>query len=144
MTPEEIALVRAGAEALRPNLSAVAQDFYRRLFAADPELRTMFTSDPVLQREKFADELEAIVSSIERFDDFIDRTRLLGARHAGYGVRFRHYGEVREALFGAFAAALGAGWTAETERAWRRAYDMIAEAMLLGSAPTRPQRTWPA
>ncbi|MBB5867841.1 hemoglobin-like flavoprotein, partial [Allocatelliglobosispora scoriae] len=95
MTPEEVELVRSGAEALRPHLPVVAQDFYRRLFAADPALRTMFTSDPVLQQEKFADELDTIVGSIARFDEFLDRTRLLGARHAGYGVRFRHYGEVR-------------------------------------------------
>lgn len=144
MTPEQMALVSDSARALRSQLPAVARDFYRRLFAADPGLQAMFTDDPVLQQEKFADELDAIVGSLTRFDEFLQRTRLLGARHAGYGVRYGHYGEVRRALLDAFAEALGLGWTPELQEAWGSAYDMVAEAMMLGSAPARPGPVWPA
>lgn len=104
------------------------------MFSAEPGLRVMFTNDPVLQRQKFADELTAILDSITNFDEFLHRTRLLGARHAGYGVRSPHYEQVRDALFGSFAAELGNTWTPDTEHAWGSAYDMVAEAMMLGAA----------
>lgn len=138
MTPEQVAIVSTSADALRTRMGAVVDDFYRRLFAADPGLRGMFTSDPVRQRQKFVDEFEAIVDSIATFDEFLQRTRLLGARHAGYGVRTGHYQQVRTALFEAFGAALGARWTPEVDAAWRTAYDLVAEAMMLGASPARP------
>lgn len=46
MTPEQVALVTTTAQHLIPRLDAVAEDFYRRLFSAEPGLRVMFTNDP--------------------------------------------------------------------------------------------------
>ncbi|MFJ5231432.1 globin domain-containing protein [Kitasatospora sp. NPDC088391] len=141
MTPEQIDLVTASVTVLRPRLPEVADSFYRRLFAEHPEVRPLFTGDQDRLRLKFADELDAIVQTIPDFAGFLDRTRSLGTRHAEYRVRAEHYAHVRTALLAALAEAVGPqGWTPETAAAWRLAYDMTAEAMMLGAAHRAPRR----
>jgi hemoglobin-like flavoprotein len=46
MTPEQIGLVEASLDRVRPRPDAVASDFYARLFAAHPELAALFSGDP--------------------------------------------------------------------------------------------------
>ncbi|MBO4208259.1 globin domain-containing protein [Micromonospora echinofusca] len=132
MSPEQVALVRDSVRAMGPRMDAVADEFYRRVFARDPSLRAMFAGDLVTQRRKFADELQAIVTAIPDIGAFLDRARLLGARHSGYGVRTGHYRQFRDLLLETFAAELGDAWTEELAVAWHRAYDMVAEAMMMG------------
>jgi hypothetical protein len=45
-------------------------------------------------------------------------------------VQTRHYRSVGEALVGALAAHLAPDWTPAVERAWRRAYNLVAEIMM--------------
>jgi hemoglobin-like flavoprotein len=134
MTPEQIAAVERTLVAARPVMDAVAADFYRRLFAADPRTEAMFTTDPARQREKFVAELEDIMLAIRNHELFLRRARMLGARHAEYGVRAAHYRLVGTALLVALGAALGRAWTGEVETAWRLAYNLTAEAMMAGAA----------
>ncbi|WP_171074142.1 globin domain-containing protein [Nonomuraea basaltis] len=140
MIPEQVTIVTRGIAELRPRLEEIADDFYRRLFDRHPELWPLFPTDISVQRRKFADELEMIVRAIPDFGSFAERARHLGARHAGYGVRVAHYAHVRAVLFEVIAAALGDGWTEEAEAAWRSAYNLITEAMLLGGAPPAGRR----
>jgi nitric oxide dioxygenase len=131
VTPDQIALVEATLAAL--DLEALAADFYRLAFAAEPALLTMFVNDPVAQRDRFAIELEEIVSSIRSIDDFSPRVRALGVRHGHYGVRSAHYRLMGDALLASLASALGERWTSEVEEAWRLAYNLTAETMMLGA-----------
>jgi hemoglobin-like flavoprotein len=140
MTPEQVALVARTLEAVRRDLDAVAGDFYRRLFLADPTLTKLFKTDPALQRAKFAAELETIMSSIRRHEEFLARASSLGARHIAYGVRASHYRTVGVALLEAIGLALGEAWTGEVEQAWRLAYNLTAEAMMAGAADAA--RAW--
>jgi hemoglobin-like flavoprotein len=130
MTPGQIALVEETLAAV--DRDSLADDFYRRAFAADPLLATMFTTDPALQRARFAAELEEIVRSIRTHAAFDARVRALGARHRDYGVRSAHYQLMGEALRAALAAALGDAWTDEVADAWALAYNLTAETMMLG------------
>lgn len=141
MTPEQIALVQDSAGRIHERLAEVTSGFYRRLFAANPELRTMFPLDLVLQEQKFADELDTIVRAIPDFPRFLHQVRALGARHAGYGTRVTHYAEVRKALLQSLADTLGPEWTTDVEEAWQAAYDMVAEVMMLGGATTAVRPT---
>lgn len=128
MTPEQVAMVQRTTERLRPRLDDVADDFYRRLFGARPEVRPMFPDDLTAQRRKFTDELTAIVAAIPDFGRFRTRAAELGSRHLGYGVRPSHYAPVRESLIAALAAA-DPDWDEPTQAAWRSAYDLVAELM---------------
>jgi hemoglobin-like flavoprotein len=138
MTPEEIALVEETLAAVRPDMGRVAAAFYDRLFAADPSLRELFTSDPEHQQRTFARELDAIMSSIRDHDRFVAEASELGARHRGYGVRDAHYGRAEEPLLGALAEALGPSWTPSVADAWRQAYHLTVEAMRAGGVTSDP------
>ena len=138
MTPEQVDLVRAGMAQLSPHSDELAGAFYRRLFAARPDLRTMFPADLSAQRLKFAAELEAIVLAIPDFGSFVRRVRDLGARHREYGVAAAHYAVVREALLGALGERLGDAWTDDMEASWRQAYDLVSETMMLGASGAEP------
>jgi nitric oxide dioxygenase len=128
MTPEQIAIVETTAASLV--LDDLAADFYRRAFDGDPALADMFTTDPVVQRARFAAELVVIVTSIRRHDAFLVATEALGRRHRGYGVRAAHFRLMGDALIAALEAALGPAWTVEAEHAWRLAYNLTAETMM--------------
>jgi hemoglobin-like flavoprotein len=138
MTPEQIVLVEESLGSL--DLDALTADFYRRAFAATPALSAMFTSDPRVQRERFAAELNEIVRSIRSLDSFSSRVRALGVRHHGYGVGAAHYRLMGEALVASLAAALGADWNQEVEDAWILAYKLTSETMMMGAAEDRPVR----
>jgi nitric oxide dioxygenase len=135
MTPAQIAAVEDTIAAL--DLDQLAVDFYRRAFAADPELAAMFTTDPATQRRRFAAELAAIVGSIHDLDAFLPAAAQLGARHRDRGVRAAHYRMMGEVLQASLAAALGDRWTGEVEEAWCVAYNLISEAMRTGSLARR-------
>ena len=136
MTPEQIALVETTLGSL--DLDAVAADFYRRAFAGTPALSAMFTSDPRVQRERFAAELSEIVRSIHSLDGFAPRVRALGVRHRGYGVSAAHYRLMGGALLASLAAALDEEWSPELEEAWVLAYNLTAETMMMGAAEEPP------
>jgi nitric oxide dioxygenase len=132
MTPEQISLVEATlGNGL--DLDAVAADFYRRLFAADPATGALFSADPDVQRQKFAAELEAICRSIRRHPDFLASAAALGARHRAEGVEAAHYRAAGPPLLDALAAGLGDRWTPDVADAWRLAYHLTVEAMTIGS-----------
>ena len=101
------------------------------LWGLAPEVRSMFPDDLVAQRQKLVDELTAIVAAVADLGALVARTAPLGARHVAYGVEPDHYELVGEALLAALAEVLGDGWDPATEEAWRYAYDLVAETMLL-------------
>lgn len=135
MTPEQVSLVQDSMERLKPRMANTADGFYRLLFERHPELRPMFPEDLSRQRVKFANELETIVRAIPDFSAFLHHARHLGARHGGYGVRVGHYALVRAVLLEVIAGELGDTWTPEVAAAWAAAYDVITEAMLMGTEP---------
>ncbi len=135
MTPSQVAMVSSTVQDV--DLDALVADFYRRAFAADPEVAAMFTSDPEIQRQRFALELQTIVGSIADLDEFCSAAAALGARHRGYGVRARHYRTMGDALLASLAAGLGDGWTPAVEEAWTLAYSLISESMLAGALEGR-------
>jgi nitric oxide dioxygenase len=135
MTPEQLDLVRSSYAALGDERRAVARDFYRRLFAADPAVEELFSYDADVMATKFSDELAAIVEAIVSFDVFASRLQDLAARHVGYGVQTRHYRLVGDALVAALAAALAPQWDDTLDAAWRTAYNLVAEVMMAYSSP---------
>jgi hemoglobin-like flavoprotein len=131
VTPAQIALVEQSLASL--DLDTLAVDFYERAFAADHELSRMFTTDPAVQRVRFVAELDEIVGSIQSLEAFAARACSLGERHRGYGVHAAHYRLMGDALLGGLAAGMGEGWTADLDEAWRLAYNLTAEPMMMGA-----------
>ena len=141
MTPEQITLVQSSFERVGPELPALATRFYQELFARDPDLRALFTTDMALQKVRFAEKLSEIVRAFPRLDELLAHTRALGARHVGYGVRVADYQTVGDALVAALGAILSDSFDSQTREAWLIAYNLVAETMLEGAASARPIRT---
>jgi hemoglobin-like flavoprotein len=131
---QQVAVLEQSRAALRPVIRAVVADFYRRLFAADPSLRALFSSDPMVLQAKFVAELDALVDGARHPDLLAQRYRALGVRHVRYGTLAEHFEPVRRALLEAMAAALGSRWTADVADAWGAAYELLTELMLQGAA----------
>ncbi len=135
MTPEQIALVQRSYRELidHGQTDALAVRFYERLFAGDPAVEALFSTDPVVQRAKFVDELGAIVWAISNLTTLLERTHELGARHVDYGVVSSQYRGVGDALLGALADVEGDGFGPELLEAWTMAYNLVAETMMHGA-----------
>ena len=111
MTPEDVARVVDTAEMVHEDTVLVAR-FYELLFERHPELRTMFPADMTELHHRFVTEIEAFARAMPTLTEVESRATLLGARHAGYGVRVAHYPFVRDALLDALEEQLGARFTA--------------------------------
>ena len=133
MSPEEIVLVEATMADLEDALPLLAAAFYRQLFTAAPEARAMFSTDLVVQGEKFSTMLSYLVRSLRQWAVLEPASRDNGRRHAGYGVTLEHYEIAGVSLLAALAEVSGPGWDDATERAWRSAYELLAELMLSGA-----------
>jgi hemoglobin-like flavoprotein len=138
MTPEQITLVQSSFDRLGPQLPTLATRFYQELFARNPALRSLFTTDMAEQKVRFSRKLTEIVWAMPRLAELLTHTRALGARHVGYGVRVADYRTVGDALLAALAAVLGDSFDTPTREAWILAYNLVAETMLEGAAAARP------
>jgi len=138
MTPEQITLVQSSFDRLGPQLPTLATQFYQELFARNPALRSLFTTDMAEQKVRFSRKLTEIVWAMPRLAELLTHTRALGARHVGYGVRVADYRTVGDALLAALAAVLGDSFDTPTREAWILAYNLVAETMLEGAAAARP------
>ena len=136
MTPEDVERVVGTAEMVHEDTAFVAR-FYELLFERHPELRAMFPADMTEQHHRFVTEIEAFARAMPRLTEVESRATLLGARHAGYGVRVAHYPFVRDALLDALGEQLGDRFTPEHRQSWARAYNLLAEIMMESRPPVR-------
>ena len=133
MNLDQSTLVKEAFRLASPRLDEGAQRLYADLFSHHPELRPLFASDLTSQRAKLADELAAIVDALDHLGELVGRTTELGVRHAGYGVAPEHYELVGESLRRALGAVLGDRYDTDVDTAWRLAYNLVAETMVLGA-----------
>jgi hemoglobin-like flavoprotein len=136
MTPEDVDRVVATAELVHEDTALIAR-FYEVLFERNPELRAMFPDDMTEQHHRFVTEIEAFARAMPELTEVESRATMLGARHAGYGVRVAHYPLVREALLDVLAEQLGESFSSAHRQSWERAYNLLAEIMMESRPPVR-------
>ena len=129
MNAEQVRLVRESFEKVVPIADAAAALFYGRLFDLDPSLESLFKGDMVEQGRKLMQMIGVAVKGLDRLEQVLPAVRVLGARHAGYGVRERHYDTVGRALIWTLKKGLGDDFTPETEAAWAETYAALAGVM---------------
>ena len=61
--------------------------------------------------------------------------RVLGQRHAGYGVAAGHFAPVGAALIWTLEKGLGEAFTADVKAAWVEVYGVLSHAMIAGMEP---------
>jgi methyl-accepting chemotaxis protein len=130
----DVAALETSLDLLTPRGSELMDQFYARLFAAEPSVRPLFPADMTNQKHKFLATLVLLRWSLRDLEALSPQLRGLGARHAGYGARPEHYPIVARALIEAMAALGGEAFTDHHERAWRAVLSTIAGLMLEGAA----------
>lgn len=129
MRPEEKQLLRSSLGTLLSDADAAASVFYTHLFAREPSLRALFTSNLREQGHKFTQMLAATLASIDSLDSVVPLLWLMGKRHRGYGVTPAHYDVVEVALFAMLEQRLGEDFTPEVRAAWAALYSLMASTM---------------
>ena len=117
-----------------PRGEELMDEFYARLFAAAPGVRTLFPRDMQTQKTMLLSALALLRKSLRDLDAIVPTLRKLGACHVAYGARPEHYPVVGSVLIGSMAAIAGPAWTPEYEQAWVAAFEIVAGTMLEGAA----------
>ena len=129
MNARQIELVQASWRQVAPVADDAASLFYNRLFDMDPSLKSLFRGDMKEQGRKLMSMMTFVVGSLTRLESIVPAVQGLGRRHAGYGVKERHYATVESALIWTLKQGLGAAFSKEVEEAWRTAYGVLATTM---------------
>ena len=133
MNPQQIELVRNSFALVQPIGPQAAALFYDNLFEADPALRPLFKGNMAHQGERLMGMIGRAVGLLGQPEALMPVLRLLGARHAGYGVVDAHYETVGGALLKTLDQGLGEAFTPDVRQAWTDLYGVISGTMLEGA-----------
>jgi nitric oxide dioxygenase len=133
MNTQQIELVQASFEKVRPIADQAAETFYQRLFEIAPHYQHMFKNNMKKQGAMLMSTLGLAVGSLNDLEKILPAVQALGRRHAGYGVTAEHYQPVAEAFLWTLEYYLGEAFTPELQAAWVEAYTILAGAMIEAS-----------
>lgn len=126
-TDQELVRTTFSKLALMPEVAGAL--FYERLFAANPNFRSLFSSDMRVQGVKLMTMLTLVVYNLHRPGGVLPAIRDLGVRHVGYGVELTDYDALKQALVWTLEQVLGEDYTPEVRQAWSVCYDELAGEM---------------
>lgn len=137
LEPAHAELISATLPLVGAHIDEITGEFYRRMFAAHPELlRNLFNRGNQAQGAQ----QRALAASIATFATHLVDPALphpaellsrIGHKHASLGVTADQYPIVHEHLFAAIVAVLGADTvTAEVAEAWDRVYWIMADTLI--------------
>ena len=130
----KIELLEQSLYGIQPHAEDFMNSFYKNLFAANPEVRSLFeTTKMEVQKKKFLGSLVLVVKNLRNLDILDKAIRGLGARHVKYGVLPKHYPLMGNALLTTFEEYLADFWTPENRQAWIDIYGVVTEMMLDGA-----------
>jgi hemoglobin-like flavoprotein len=129
VTEKQVELVQETWQQVEPVADQAAALFYDRLFELDPMLRPLFPDDLTEQRRKLTAMIDTAVRGLDDLDTVLFTARMLGRRHADYGVQDEDYVTVASALLWTLRRTLGAVFTPEVAQAWTDVYDLLATTM---------------
>ena len=138
MNTQQIELVQASFEKVRPIADQAAETFYQRLFEIAPEYRSLFKNNIKKQGAMLMSTLGLAVGSLNNLEAILPAVQSLGRRHAGYGVTAEHYQPVAEAFLWTLDYYLGEAFTPELKDAWVEAYTILAGLMIEASSEAVP------
>lgn len=130
MTPEQIQLVQASFDRLRPQGTAVISGFYGRFFELSPSLRPLFRTSLPAQEQRLLEALSAVVSMLSNLQMLLPELEALAKRHVTYGVSAAHYQAAGDALLWTLESHLGEAFTPEVRSAWMAAYATLSDIMI--------------
>jgi NAD(P)H-flavin reductase/hemoglobin-like flavoprotein len=122
-------LVKESFAQLMAEGPAVLEYCYGRLFAANPEIRSIFPMTMTVLRERVLTALERLIWSLDNEPRLCELLGQLGREHRRFGVTERHYDAFFAALRDTARHFLGPAWTAQTSDAWQAALAFFSSTM---------------
>ncbi|RCI11289.1 hypothetical protein L249_7123 [Ophiocordyceps polyrhachis-furcata BCC 54312] len=133
LTAEQISLVKSTAPVIKQHGQAITTVFYRRILAAHPELKSIFS----LRNQHTGAQQAALAGAVFAYASYIDDLSALeeaidriAHKHASLFVRPDQYPVVGKFLVDAFADVLGAALTEDAAQAWIAAYHQLADVLI--------------
>ncbi|MEU5614070.1 globin domain-containing protein [Streptomyces sparsogenes] len=140
LSAQSAPVIRATLPAVGAAVEDIAGLFYRKLFAAHPELlRDLFNRGNQAngeQRKALAGSIAAFAGLLVERPD-VRPDALLGRianKHASLGITSEQYKIVHRHLFAAIAEVLGDAFTPEAAAAWDEVYWLMANALIAAEA----------
>jgi nitric oxide dioxygenase len=130
MQSDQITLVKASFEQVKPIAVQAAALFYQRLFEIAPHVKPLFRGNMDEQGRKLMATLAAVVNGLDQLTAVLPTASALAKRHVAYGVKAADYAPVGAALLWTLEQGLGASWTPETAQAWTDAYGLLSGFMI--------------
>ena len=135
MTPQQAKLVKHSFWIAETRRDRLAGCFLAELFARDPALWRLFTTDPALRAAKLHRAASQIVASIDRLHPIVPVLEWLAFHGAGLGIGERRQVVLADALMAALESVLGEDFTPIHRQAWwhacRSVIDVMVEALAL-------------
>ncbi|MDH3243105.1 MAG: 2Fe-2S iron-sulfur cluster-binding protein [Saprospiraceae bacterium] len=122
-------VLQASLDQLLKNEESFAARFYDKVFTRAPEVRQLFSENMFEQGRMLTHMLRGIIYALSRPNHLQMGLLALGRQHKDYGVLPDHYPLVRDILCETISEELDQDYTAEVEKAWRQALDMIIGIM---------------
>ena len=130
MTPEQIEIVQATWQKVKPISERAAVLFYAKLFELDHTLRPLFKGDMKEQGVKLMAVLNVAVTSLTKLETILPTVKELGRKHVEYGVPDQSYDTVGKALLWTLEQGLGEDFTQEAREAWTETYVTLSKVMI--------------
>lgn len=144
LTENQKHLIRESFAAIAPAAEDAAALFYARLFEINPFLKRLFHRAPIEEQgRKLMQTLAVAVQSLDRLHTLIEPLRMMGRRHAGYGVQDEHYENVADALLWTLQTSLKDRFTEQTRDAWIMLLLIVSAVMKEGARQHQEATTLP-
>ena len=136
VTEEDLKLCAATLEFIWPRRDEFAREFYGQLFIISKEAYDLFTNQGVDMDRQIKLFMSTLFSTVngarKKLIGIQDSVIALGIRHKSYGAPAEFYPLVGEVLIKTFAVFMGANWTPQKEKSWKKLYSLISSTMLEG------------
>jgi NAD(P)H-flavin reductase/hemoglobin-like flavoprotein len=109
--------------------AAATEYFYARLFTISPDVRALFPTSMIAQRERMFTVLRQLVWSLDSEPECAALLARLGRDHRQFGVLDKHYEAFWAALRDTVEQYVGNDWTPEASSAWQGALDYLAAGL---------------
>lgn len=128
-----MAIVKATAGVVGENARAITNNFYGRMFTANPEVLAFFNKanqKEGRQQQALANAIIAYGANIDNLGALGPAVGLMATKHCGLQVLPEHYGIVHDNLMASVAEVLGAAVTPEIGAAWSEAVMSLAGILI--------------
>jgi NAD(P)H-flavin reductase/hemoglobin-like flavoprotein len=108
--------------------------FYERVFAANPDARTLFPMSMSAQHDRMLAAMTQVIWSLDSEAACTELLQRLGRDHRKFGVTERHYAAFFAAMRDTVRYFTGPDWTPAVAQAWQGAIDYISAVMRAAAA----------